>query len=283
MSESFENTGTLDIMKKSKTNFFYSSLFMPGDRRDGLRTIYAYCRMTDDIADDVKSGTEEKKNNLKAWENKLDEAFEGKSSGGFFTELKRQIDRFGIPRKPFKDLIRGMQMDLEKKKIATFEDLYDYCYCVASSVGLMSIEIFGYQKECVKIYAEKLGVALQLTNIMRDIDADFSEGRIYIPAEEMEKFGYTEEDLKNRLYNDNFRKLMEFQYDRAMRYYKEAEENLPDEERKNMAPAVIMRCVYYKILQKIRRNGYNIFSEKIRISKLNKFLTALGIFLRYRF
>lgn len=283
MSDNFANTGTLEIMRKSKTNFFYSSLFLDESRRDGLKTIYAFCRLTDDIADDRNADVETKKSNLGLWEKSLREALYGENPSGIFPELKKQIDRFEIPHKPFFDLIKGMYMDLEKRQYRTFADLYEYCYCVASGVGLMSIQIFGYRNSCIRQYAEKLGVALQLTNIMRDVERDCAEGRIYIPSDEMERFGYSEEDLKNKIFNDNFRRLMDFQYERALEYYREADKCLPYEEKKNMLPAMIMSSVYFKILSKIRRNGYNIFGKKIRVSKFNKIIIAISLYLRYKF
>ncbi len=283
MSENFANTGTLDIMKKSKTNFFYSSVFLDEERRDALRTVYAFCRLTDDIADDEGSDIVTKKKNLAEWKAGLETALNTDVKDGFFAELKKQIDRFKIPHQPFLDLIRGMEMDLDRRKYRTFGELYDYCYCVASCVGLMSIEIFGYSDERIKDYAVKLGVALQLTNIIRDMKKDYEDGRIYLPLEEMERFGYTEEDLKNCVINDNFKRLMEFQYARALDYYREADKCLSGEEKKNMVPAMIMRNVYFKILAKVRKRNYNIFGKKISISKFNKILIASGLYLRYKF
>lgn len=280
MSEKKGNIRTLDVMKKSKTNFFYSSLFLPKHKREGLRTIYAFCRMTDDIVDEATGDAESKRVELKDWENKLREAMSGKSGDGFFTELKEQIERFSIPVQPFFDLIKGMEADLDKREYESFDELCRYCYYAASTVGMMSISVFGYRHDSAKMYAEKLGIALQLTNIIRDVDRDFESGRLYIPAEEMKRFGYTRDDLKIKVYNGNFRDMMEYQYRRALKYYKHANECLHKEDRRNMIPAIIMQRVYLAMLEKIRGEGFNVFNRKIGISKTRKLIIALRVFIK---
>jgi 15-cis-phytoene synthase len=276
------NKDFLSIMKKSKTNFFYSSVFLPKPKRNALRTVYAYCRITDDIADDNAVSVDVKKQNLLEWKNNLDIAFSNESTDNFFIELKKQIDAFNIPHKPFYDLIRGMEMDLDKKRFETFEDLYEYCFCVASSVGLMTIEIFGYEDPDIKKFAEYLGVALQLTNILRDVKKDYQEGRIYIPAEDMREFGYTEEDLKNSIYNDNFKKLMKYEYDRARYFYSQADSFLTKKDKGRMLSARIMEHIYSDLLERIKKRDYYIFAKKISVPKLKKLLWAYGVFIKYK-
>ena len=280
MSEDRTNIRTLDVMKKSKTNFFYSSLFLPKHKQEGLRTIYAFCRKTDDIVDDEGGDADTKRLELKNWENKLRSALAGEDSGDFFTDLKKQIDRFSIPVQPFYELIKGMETDLEKKEYESFDELYKYCYYAAATVGMMSISIFGYRHDSAKKYAENLGVALQLTNIIRDVGRDFDSGRLYIPSEEMTRFGYTKDDLKNKVYNDSFRSMMEYQYNRAKRYYKHADECLHKDDRRGMIPATIMQKIYLAMLEKIRNEGFNIFDRKIGISKRKKILIASCVFLK---
>lgn len=280
MSEEKENIRTLDVMRKSKTNFFYSSLFLPKHKQEGLRTIYAFCRMTDDIVDDEGRDADTKRLELKNWENKLTAALEGNISESFFLDLKKQIDRFSIPVQPFYELIKGMETDLEKKEYERFEELYKYCYYAASTVGMMSISIFGYRHDSAKKYAENLGVALQLTNIIRDVDRDFESGRLYIPLEDMKRFGYTKDDLRNKTYNDNFKKMMEYQYERAKKYYKHADECLHKDDRRSMIPATIMQRIYLAMLEKIRDEGFNVFGRKIGIAKREKILIALIVYLK---
>ncbi|HWQ80668.1 MAG TPA: squalene/phytoene synthase family protein [Ignavibacteria bacterium] len=280
MSEEKENIRTLDVMRKSKTNFFYSSLFLPKHKQEGLRTIYAFCRMTDDIVDDEGRGADTKRLELKNWENKLRSALAGEGVDDFFLDLKKQIDRFSIPVQPFYELIKGMETDLEKKEYENFKELYKYCYCAASTVGMMSISIFGHRHDSAKKYAENLGVALQLTNIIRDVDRDFESGRLYIPLEEMMRFGYTKDDLKKKVYNDSFRNMMEYQYQRAKKYYKHADECLHKDDRRNMIPATIMQKIYLALLEKIRNEGFNVFERKIGISKQKKILLALNVYLK---
>ncbi len=280
MSEDRTNIRTLDVMKKSKTNFFYSSLFLPKHKQEGLRTVYAFCRMTDDIVDNEGGDAETKRFELRNWESKLTAALKGEVNDPFFQDLKKQIDRFDIPAQPFYDLIKGMETDLVKVEYENFDELYGYCYRAASTVGMMSIAIFGYKHDSAKKYAENLGVALQLTNIIRDVDRDFKTGRVYIPSDEMMRFGYTKDDLKNKVYNDNFRNMMEYQYNRAKKYYKHADECLHKDDRRNMIPATIMQKIYLAMLEKIRNEGFNVFDRKIGITKRKKILIASSVFLK---
>ena len=231
MGENNTRKDIQDVMKKSKTNFFYSSVFLNKPRREGLRVIYAYCRMTDDIVDNGELSAVGKISEIKSWKERLSVSLTGNSDDELFSILKEQIEIFKIPHKPFFDLIEGMEMDIEKNRYETFEDLYRYCYCVASSVGLMSIEIFGYRNENILKYAEYLGIALQLTNILRDVKKDALNGRIYLPLEDMKKFGYSESDLLNSVYNDNYCKLMEYECKRAEEYYIKAESFITKEDK----------------------------------------------------
>ncbi len=280
MSEEKENIRTLDVMRKSKTNFFYSSLFLPKHKQEGLRTIYAFCRRTDDIVDDEGRDADTKRLELKNWENKLRSALTGEGGDDFFRDFKKQIDRFNIPVQPFFELIKGMETDIEKKEYESFEELYKYCYYAASTVGMMSISIFGYRHDSAKKYAENLGVALQLTNIIRDVDRDFDSGRLYIPLEDMMRFGYSKDDLSNKVYNDNFKNMMEYQYERAKKYYKHADEYLHKDDRRNMVPATIMQRIYLAMLEKIRDEGFNVFGRKIGIAKRKKILIALNVYFK---
>ena len=167
-----------EITRKSKTNFLYSFSLLSKEKNDAIKTVYAFCRKTDDIVDDTVSGPEEKRANLEKWKSELEAALKGSSNVPLLDELHMVIKRFDIPHTPFFDLIRGMKMDLDKNRYETFDELYEYCYCAAGTVGLMCIEIFGYSNQKTKEFAVELGVALQLTNILRDVKKDSDSGRI---------------------------------------------------------------------------------------------------------
>jgi len=271
-----------NVMKKSKTNFFYSSVFLNKSKREGLRTVYAFCRMTDDIVDNEELSLDEKIVDIKKWKNRLINSLYNNSEDELFSLLKKQIEIFKIPHKPFFDLIDGMEMDIEKNRYETFDDLYKYCYCVASSVGLMSIEIFGYKNEGIKKYAEYLGIALQLTNILRDVKKDALNNRVYLPLDNLRKFGYTESELLNNVYNDNFKRLMEFEYERARKYYIKADTFLMKEDKGFMVAARIMENIYSELLKKIKSADFNVYSNTISVPKYKKLLLAYLIFIKYK-
>lgn len=277
------HTDVQNVMKKSKTNFFYSSLFLSKPKREGLRAVYAYCRLTDDIVDDESLTPVEKSEKLRIWKERLIKSLNGVTGDDFFDLLKEQVDIFRIPQIPFFDLIDGMEMDIVKSRYGTIEELYKYCYCAASSVGLMSVEIFGYKNPETRKYAEYLGVALQLTNILRDVKKDAANNRIYLPLEDLKRFNYTEEELISSVYNENFKRLMEFEYARAEDYYNKAGEHLAKEDRKNMVAAIIMGKIYHELLLRIKYAGFDVFRNDVRVPKLRKLLIAYGTFLKFKF
>ncbi len=267
-------------MKRSKTNFFYSSLFLNKPRREGLRAVYAYCRLTDDIVDNERLTPEEKSSELKIWKERLGDSLNGGAGDDFFDLLKQQINNFKIPHKPFYDLIEGMEMDIVKNRYETFDELYRYCYCAASSVGLMSIEVFGYRNPEIKKYAEYLGAALQMTNILRDVKKDAANNRIYLPLEDLKRFNYTEEELLGSVYNEKFRKLMEFEYGRTEEFYRKANSFLTNEDRLYMVAARIMEKIYYKLLKKIKSVNFDVYNYNVRINKMTKLFWAYGVYLK---
>jgi 15-cis-phytoene synthase len=272
----------LEVMKKSKTNFFYSSIFLNKSKREGLRVVYAFCRLTDDIVDNEELSPDEKILEIRKWKDRLNNSLYNDSDDEFFSILKQQIEIFKIPHKPFFDLIEGMEMDIERNRYETFDELYKYCYCAASVVGLMTIEIFGYRNDDIKKYAEYLGLALQLTNILRDVKKDALDNRIYIPNEDMKIFNYSESDLLNSVYNDNFCRLMEYEYNRTVEYYEKAESFLTNDDKGNMIAAEIMGKIYYKLLKKIKSSGFNVYKNNVRISKLWKLILSYSIFIKYK-
>jgi 15-cis-phytoene synthase len=275
-------SSTKEITKKSKSSFLYSFSILPKEKSDAINTIYAFCRMTDDIVDNNVLSTEEKSLQLNKWKEDFNTALLGDSDNELLKDVSSIIEKYEIPLKHFYDLIDGMRMDLEGRIYQTFEDLYQYCYKAASTVGLICIEIFGYKNDSAKDYAVNLGVALQLTNIIRDIQTDTALGRIYIPKNDLNQFNYSMEELKNNVYNQNFINLLSFEYERAESFYRKAEESLAEEDKKSMVAAVIMHKIYYRLLQKIKRNKFNIFGSSTRISKLRKILISLSVFLKYK-
>jgi phytoene synthase len=238
--------------------------------------------MTDDIVDMENESIENKKSTLNDWERELQLALNGKSNINLLNEVSYQIEKFNIPTQPFFDLIKGMRMDLTKKRYETFEELKVYCYKVASTVGLMTIPIFGYKNRVTIEYAKNLGIALQLTNILRDIKSDAEQDRIYIPREDLQKFNYTEEEFLKNIYNDNFINLMKFEADRAKLFYQEANANLVNEDKGSLFAARAMQHIYERLLQKIEAENYNVFKKKINVSKRNKIFISLGVWAKYK-
>jgi len=270
-----------EIARASQSNFLFSFLFLPREKRQAIYTLYAFCRQTDDIAD-MPAPLEKKVELLNQWEQELVSCFARKVSNYFYT-VRNIAEKFRIPLEYFLELIEGVRMDLQNISYNTFDELKLYCYRVASTVGLMSVQIFGYRDPIIKKYAESLGIALQLTNIIRDVDNDARMGRIYIPREDLERFNISPEDILSRRYNSHFQKLMEFEARRAYHYYRLSEQYLPPRERRNMIVGEIIKSIYLTLLKKIEEQQYNIFDKPVRLSTPTKlyvsFKTASQIFI----
>ncbi|MBP1647783.1 MAG: crtB [Bacteroidetes bacterium] len=269
------------ITRNSNTNFYYSFSLLPKQKREAIHAVYAFCRYTDDIVDEGPDG-ERKVFLLRRWRLELGKALGGTSTFPLLNQLSTTARRFNIPVQHFYDLIRGMEMDLIKRRYQTFDELKEYCYLVASSVGLMCREIFGYKNETTRDYAINLGIALQLTNILRDVKDDAKRGRIYIPLEDMERFGYTEDDLLNCRYTPSFVNLMRFECARASSYFDMAREALRDEDKYYFFAARIMWSIYAHTLNRIERKHFNVFERRISISKFLKLLIAFRYWLSHR-
>ena len=261
------------LTKESNTNFYYSFFSLPAEKRKALYAIYALCRFLDDVADESPGRLEASEALLK-WTTEIINMYQGTPSHPLTVGLKPYIEWYSIPQKYFLDLIKGVEMDLTKNRYHTFDKLHRYCYKVASVVGLICAEVFGYQNAVTLGYAVDLGIALQLTNILRDIKADAANGRIYLPLEDLKRFGYAEEDLFSSRYNQAFVEMMRFEAARAWSYYKRAEETLPKEDRKAMVAAEIMRAIYSTLLRKIENSNYDVFSAPPRLSKPYKLYIA---------
>jgi phytoene synthase len=263
------------------TNFYYAFVFLPAEKRRAIEAVYAFARRGDDVAD---SGLDpaEAAAGLERYRQALDACFAEDSAHPDSPELRalaEAIRRFKIPRQPFEDLILGLEMDLNGAPYATFEDLSLYCYRVASTIGLICVEIFGYQNRRTRDYAVHLGMALQLVNILRDIQRDAQRGRIYIPREDLDRFGVRSAELLAGTYNDSFIELMQFQCNRARHYFDLARQMLPPEDRRSMNAAEIMAAIYWGILRRIQKRSYNVFGKRVRVPRPLKLWTALTVYL----
>lgn len=274
-------TGADNGAVPTRTSFYYSFSFLPAEKRNALRTVYEFCRRTDDLVDNFSSPGE-KASGLKRWREELDLAEGGKSGIAVLNEVGRIASDFGIPFRILHDLLDGVEMDIARNRYATFDELERYCELVASSVGLMCINIFGLRNPRTEEYARLLGVALQLTNIIRDVGVDAGFGRIYIPLDEIEKFGCTEGEILKRSYSGRFRDLMAHQASRAEGYYADASSALRKSDRPAMYPAMIMEKIYAATLATIRRAGYRVLAEPVRLPGWRQFLIAVPYILASR-
>ncbi len=288
------------LPKEESSNFLYSFAILPKYEKRAIHSIYAFCSYVDNIVDAGPSRTDSdlkrKLERLDFWESQIEKIYRHleiskkqkqknksfsnknintKGGLGVLLPLGEVIDRFSIPRQYFLTLIDGVRRDLVQNRYETFEELKDYCYGVASIVGLISIEVFGYKYEETKEYAVNLGYALQLTNIMRDIKTDKDRGYIYIPLEDLRRFNYSEADLTAEVYNENFVEMMRFQAKRAREYYHRARTSLRPDERPSIVAAEIMDTIYYRLLEKIELNEFDVFRKRVRVSGFHKLLTAL--------
>ncbi|MDT3697160.1 MAG: presqualene diphosphate synthase HpnD [Ignavibacterium sp.] len=270
-----------EISKKSRSSFYYAFNLLPEEKREAMNTVYAFCRKTDDIVDENLDPTDLKYEKLRKWRIEFEKSFSGHSEYALLNKLGTTISKFNIPLYPFFELIKGMEMDLQKDRYKSFDDLQLYCYRVASTVGLICIEIFGYKHSSTKQFAIDLGIALQLTNILRDIGKDAENGRIYLPQEDLIKFNYPESDLFSLNYNNNFRELMIYESSRAKMYFDSATSHLNLEDKKTMFAARAMQHIYYKILGKIIDKDFDVYNNEIKVNKIEKVGIALGVWAKY--
>ncbi|HEV3211145.1 MAG TPA: squalene/phytoene synthase family protein [Chthoniobacterales bacterium] len=264
-----------EITKKSQSNLAFAFVSLPKEKQRDITTFYAFCRQVDDAADDPNVPLIERKRALEGWRRWLRNEEVGEP--GYATELRRVIERYHIDLRLFEEILLGVESDLEPVTYPDFEALHRYCYRVASAVGLVSIEIFGYRNPMCREYAHILGVALQLTNIIRDVGKDLQNGgRIYLPLSELKMFRYPEEYLRNRVYDGRFVRLMEFQAERAHAFFSQARRLLPPEDRRSMIAAEGMRAIYFDLLRRIEKDRFRVFDKKYRLTRLEKAVTILG-------
>jgi phytoene synthase len=270
------------IAKKSKSSFYYAFNLLPEEKRDAMNVVYAFCRKTDDIVDETEDSLDVKYEKLRKWRIEFERAFTGHSEFPLLNKLGKTISNFNIPLDPFFELIKGMEMDIQNDRYKSFEDLQLYCYRVASTVGLMCIEIFGYKHPSTKKFAIDLGIALQLTNILRDINKDSEKGRIYLPQEDLKNFNYSETELISKVYNDQFRDLMRYETSRAKMYFQSATAHLDLDDKKTMFAARAMQHIYYKMLEKIIAADYDVFNKNIKVNNFEKIGIAIGVWAKYK-
>jgi 15-cis-phytoene synthase len=256
------------ITRRASSNFYWAFVLLPAEQRRALHSVYAFCRFVDDIADD--SSVSRPSDLLEQWRKELARVYEGSPTRPISRALADNVHRFAIPRRYFEEIIDGVEMDLERVRYATFKELRLYCYRVASAVGLVCIEIFGYRNPSTRRYAEQLGVAFQLTNIIRDVSEDASRGRIYLPLEDLARFAVTEDEILRGVDSARFRRLIEFEVERARSHYTEAERALAAEDRSAMMCAEAMRSIYRALLEHIARRKYRVFGRRHHLSAAHK-------------
>jgi 15-cis-phytoene synthase len=271
--------------KKSGSNFYYSFLFLPRAKRDAMYTVYAFCKAVDSAVDEPAAGSNPK-DELKRWREELDAVYSGIPTTPIMVSLAHHVKTLGIPKAYFEELIKGVEMDLFNNRYITFDELSLYCYRVASVVGLICLHIFGVTSARAQDYAVALGMAFQLTNILRDVGMDAAQRRIYLPLDDLQKWNYPEKALLNLNYSAEFRALMEYEASRAHHYYTRADaalKELPPHERRALTVAEIMRGIYSRILDRIERSNYQVFGPRISLTTTQRVVIALRVWLRSRF
>jgi phytoene synthase len=265
-----EPSSAQEITRASQSNLAFAFISLGRERRRDITIFYAFCRLIDDIADSTELAGSEKGRQLTVWR----EALHGPvaQEPALAPEVRGLINRYPITPAMLEEIVDGVEMDLTISRYETFAALHEYCYRVASAVGLVSIEIFGYQNPACREYAIELGLALQVTNILRDVEKDLANGRVYLPREDMARFDYTEEDLAARSYDHRFVRLMQFEADRAHEYFRQAAARLPREDRRSMVGAQIMASIYHALLRQMEQDRFRVFSRQYGLSKLAKFL-----------
>ena len=263
----------------SGSSFYYSFLFLEPARRQAITALYAFCREVDDVVDECVD-PQLARTKLAWWRDQIDALYAGKPDHPVTQALASALERYPLPREQLLEIIAGMEMDLDQTRYPDFQALHGYCYHVASVVGLLAAEIFGYQDPAARQYAHDLGLAFQLTNIIRDVGEDARRGRIYLPLDELKRFEVPLADILDARYSDNFRRLMEFQIERAERTYAQALVRLPACDRKAQRPGLMMAAIYRALLAEIRRDGCRVLDRRISLTPLRKLWLAWTTWLR---
>ena len=257
-----------EITRASKSNLAFAFIAMSGARRRDITTFYAFCRVIDDIADDDGRDQETKRRELAIWRQSLRGEFTNEPA--LAKPVRQLLSTYPITPEMLEEIITGVEMDVDIRRYATWDELRVYCHRVASAVGLVSIEIFGYKNARCRDYAIALGLALQMTNIIRDVAIDLKADRIYLPQEDLARFNYRKDDLRNGVTDSRFIQLMNFEAARAENFFAEATNLLPPEDRRSMLPAEIMRSIYQALLRRMKLDSFHVFEKGYRLSKLEK-------------
>jgi phytoene synthase len=255
-----------NYVRRSRSSFYYPMLVLPGEKREAIMTVYAFCRYTDDIVD--RAAADPSYNALeflKHWSDEVRLAMDVRSIYPLLNDVMSVARKFGIPFSLFFELIEGIKMDLQKNRYQTFDELYTYCYKVASTVGLMTLRILEQCGPNAEAYAVRAGIAMQLTNIIRDVSSDLQRNRIYLPVDEMEKFGCLERDLAMRPPSTELLNLLRFQCRRAHEFYAAANERYLTERSRAFFPARAMQNIYYQLLLKVENNLNDLLERKISL------------------
>ena len=262
-----------DKAARSGSSFYYSFLFLPPERRRAITALYAFCREVDDVVDEC-ADTDIARTKLAWWRNEVAGAFSGAAQHPVTQALMPVVRRFALPEADFRTIIDGMEMDLHYNRYPDFATLQLYCHRVAGVVGLMAARIFGFQDPATLRYAEQLGQAFQLTNIIRDVGEDARRNRVYLPLDELARFGIDATDVVQLREGDAFRKLMDFQIGRARQCYDLALAALPAVDRRSQRPGLVMAGIYRALLEEIARDGNRVLSRRTSLTPLRKLWIA---------
>ena len=262
-----------DKAARSGSSFYYSFLFLPPERRRAITALYAFCREVDDVVDEC-ADTAVARTKLAWWRSEIAATFAGSAQHPVAQALTPVVGAFNLPQNHFQDIIDGMEMDLRYNRYPDFATLQSYCYRVAGVVGLMAAEIFGYRDPATLTYAESLGTAFQLTNIIRDVGEDARRGRVYLPLDELGRFGISATDIVHLRDSDALRRLIEYQIDRAERYYEQAFAFLPLQDRKSQRPGLVMAAIYQSVLKEIRDGGCKVLDRRTSLTPIRKLWIA---------
>jgi phytoene synthase len=264
---------------RSGSSFYYSFLFLPPERRRAITALYAFCREVDDVVDEC-ADPELAQAKLAWWRDEIRRSFSGQPQHPVALALAPVVRSFDLPAEQFQEIIDGMEMDLRQNRYLDFKALQLYCYRVASVVGLMAAEIFGYGDRRTLRYAHDLGLAFQLTNIIRDVGEDARRGRIYLPLDELRRFEVKPAEILDAKHSERFRRLMEFQIERADGMYAQALAALPAADRRAQRAGLVMAAIYRTLLDEIRRDGCHVLERQVALTPLRKLWLAWITWLR---
>ncbi|WP_313950524.1 presqualene diphosphate synthase HpnD [Accumulibacter sp.] len=263
----------------SGSSFYYSFLFLPQNQRRAITALYAFCREVDDVVDECQD-PQIAATKLAWWRQELSSVYSGTPQHPVTQALQAASTEFNLPEEQLQEIIDGMEMDLQQSRYLDFKALSLYCYRVASVVGLLAAEIFGYQDRRTQKYAHDLGLAFQLTNIIRDVGEDARMGRIYLPMEDLQRFEVTAADILNARQTDNFQRLMAFEIERAESYYTQAIDELPASDRRAQRPGLVMAAIYRTLLGEIKRDGCRVLAQRTSLTPIRKLWIAWRTWVR---